>query len=146
MVARLDGTAARVRPTAPRPRAKRGRRLYPPVPVDWPHPPDGRPRFAHHRLTEEFNGGMGVTFRTYADGHVVAYGRASDRDRAVAQNLPDDQAAPPVDESNPNDWVVVVWRGHPLLMPNRAELLRYLVDRASYADALRVLDEWELTG
>lgn len=89
---------------------------------------------------------MGVTFRTYADGHVVAYGRASDRDRAVAQNLPDDQAAPPVDESNPNDWVVVVWRGHPLLVPDRAELLRYLVDRASYADALRVLDEWELTG
>lgn len=160
MNARLDGQPTRLRPVAIRPRVRRDRLR---LPENWPHPPDDRPRFAHHRMTEEFNGGMGVTFRTYADGHVVAYGRASDRDRDVARAAAEAEAeaeaatgeappatrpAPPVqvDDPNPDDWVVVVWTAHPLLVPDRAHLVRYLVDKASYVEALRVLDEWELKG
>lgn len=128
---------ARHRPVVPPPRPvtqPNGRRRVPALNHNWPHPPPGRPRFAHHRLSEEFHGAGGVTFRTYVDGYVVAYGRASDRD------------AVPADERRADDWVAVIWTAHPLLTPNRAEVVRYLTDRATFRDAVAAVDKWELEG
>jgi hypothetical protein len=110
------------------------KRRYQPIDANWPYPPPGRPRFAHHRLTEYQHGTGGVTFRTYADGYVVAYGRASDRDDV------------PVENRRPDDWVAIVWTAHPLLTPGTAEISRYLADRATFQDAVAAVDKWELEG
>lgn len=113
-----------------------GKRQYPPHTTYLPAPPPGRPRFAHQRLTEEFNATLNATFRTYLDDLVVVYGRVI---------LFDD--ATPVDPTvEPRDWAVVVWSGHPLLTPKSAKLLRYVADRSTYSDALAALDDWELNG
>lgn len=137
MTASIERRPGRLRPVAPpahRVTQPNGKRRLPDVNQHWPYPPPDRPRFAHHRMSEEFNGATGVTFRTYADGYVVAYGRASDRDDVA----PEDR--------RPDDWVAVVWRGHPLLTPHRAELDRHLADRATFQDVVAVVDKWELEG
>lgn len=129
-------------PVVPRPRTviqPNGKRGYPAVRSNPLEPPPGRPRFAHQRLAEEFHGELGLTYRVYPDDLVAVYGRSNEgavshEDAARAPDLPY------------RDWVVTVWRGHPLLTPRRARLVRYLADKVTYAEALATLDDWELNG
>lgn len=135
-------TTRRTPPTVPRPREityPDGQRRYPARSTHWPAPPPGRPRFAHQRLAEEFHAELGVTYRVYLDGLVVMYGRSyegavSHEDAARAPDLPY------------RDWVVTIWSAHPLLVPRRAQLVRYLADKVTYTDALDALNRWELYG
>lgn len=118
-----------------------GRREYVRIDANWPYPPPGRARFVHQRLTEEHHGELGVTYRTYADGTVVAYGRAP---FDVTRNESDDVARTRAEPHH--DWVAVVWTRHPLLNPRGARQVRYLADRATYAEVLAAVDKWELEG
>ena len=126
----------------PRPHqvVRNGKRQYPPHDPNWPAPPPGRPRFAHQRMTEEFHVESGVTYRTYADGLVIAYARvAPSADVTV------------VVESDPNatqhhDWAAMLWTHHPVLVPTRARLVRNLVNFATFRETVAIIDAWELEG
>lgn len=140
-VATTTRRAPRIPPTVPPPRVVTrpdGSRRRPEPLTYLPGPPPDRPRFAYQRLTEEHNGAQGITFRTYADGHVVAYGRALDGTGA------DDAARD--DSLTYRDWVATLWSAHPLLTPRRARLVRYLADKTTFQDALAAIDAWELNG
>jgi len=82
-----------------------------------------------------------VTYRTYADGSVVAYGRATSDDAP-----PEPDGASLARELPYHDWVVVLWDAHPLLVAHRARVVRYLIDNATFEQAMAVLNAWELHG
>lgn len=92
-------------------------------------PPTRRRRLVHQRTDEEHHAASGVTYRTYADGYVVTYGRV----RTVTT----------VPDQLPRDWVVTVWTAHPLLVPRRAHVVRHLANHVTYPEALATADVWE---
>lgn len=87
--------------------------------------PTDRPR-ARPLVGEEHHAASGVTYRTYADGHVVTYvtdaptGGVTDRTR----------------------WRADVWTANPLLN-RRARLVRSLVTGATWAALWRRVAAWE---
>lgn len=132
----------RTPPTTPRLRPvtkPNGRRELPDASSYWPLPSADRPRFRHHRVAEEFHGGLGVTYRTYADGLVVAYGRA------LHDDVPPEADGEALGRELPyRDWVAVIWTRHPLLNPRGARMARYLIDNATFEETVAAIDEWEL--
>lgn len=81
----------------------------------------------HPLVSEEYNVPQGVTYRAYADGHVVAYAPEAPRDGVTGRTR----------------WLATVWSAHPLLEPRRARWLRNLASDATWDELWRCLAAWE---